>query len=245
MDNYLFYIAGYVIIFCAATIQGLTGFGFGLMTVPFLALLIYPKTVIPLVLIYTVLISATVLFQARRQVNIRRVLPLLAAALCGLIPGAMLLKYLPAEVLRIYIGTAITVFAGLMLFGLRVKVANERKASVPAGLISGILSGSLSTGGPPVILFFSNQAVDKEQFRANLSFYFFVLNFLTVPIYFIVGIITWEVIKTVTIFLPALIAGSAAGILFSRKVNEVHFRRIALVLVAMGGISSLVSGLSR
>ena len=245
MENHLAYIIGCVIVFFAASIQGLTGFGFGLMTVPFLSLFIYPKTVVPVVLIYTVVISGLVLFQARRYVKVKRLLPLLIAAATGLIPGALLLKFLPADTLRIYLGAVITIFAALMLIGYRVKIRNEQRAHLPVGIVSGVLSGSLSIGGPPVILFFANQAVEKEQFRANLSFYFFVLNILTIPIYLIGDIITFEVVKSALIFLPALIIGSAAGVFYSKKVNETYFRRIALALVAVGGLSSLVSGLSR
>ena len=244
MENSFILITGYIIITLASTVQGMTGFGFGLMTVPFLSLLIYPKTVIPVVLIYTVIISAAVLYHARRHVEVKRIYPLLLAAVIGLYPGTLLLKLLPADILRIYIGITITFFALLMLFGFRARIKNERRAYLPVGLTSGVLSGSLSIGGPPVILFFTNQATAKDTFRANLSFYFFVLNILTIPIYVINDIINLEVLKSALIFSPALILGSLAGILFSSKVNEDHFRRIALVLVALGGVSSLLTGLT-
>ena len=232
-----------LIIASAALIQGMTGFGFGLMTVPLLSLLIAPQTAVPVVLVYTVIISGMVLKDAYKSVDFKWVLPLLIAGIVGLYPGVFLLNTLDPAVLRIYIGCAITFFAILLLTGYSRKVKNERRAFLPVGFISGILSGSISVGGPPLILFFSNQGLEKNRFRANLTVYFFLLNSITVPVYFCTGLFTADVSRCLLIFLPAVLVGAVCGILLSRKVRENLFRRIALTLVTAGGISAIVAGL--
>ena len=234
---------GMLIIVSAALIQGMTGFGFGLMTVPFLSVIISPKTAVPVVLIYTVIISGMVLKDAYKSVDMKWMLPLLIAGLAGLYPGVVLLKTLDNATLRIYIGCVITIFAILLLIGYTERVKNERRAFLPVGFISGILSGSISVGGPPVILFFSNQAVGKNRFRANLTVYFFILNSITVPVYFAAGLFNEEVANCLILFLPGVVIGTLTGILLSKKVNEKLFRRIALVIVALGGISAVVAGI--
>jgi hypothetical protein len=115
---------------------------------------------------------------------------------------------------------------------------------IPIGIGSGILSGSVSIGGPPVILFMSNQGTGKEVFRASLSVYFLTLNVFTVPIYFLNGLITPEVTDYSVKFFPALVVGVIIGNLFSKKMKEKHFRKITLSLLIAMGVLSIISGLT-
>ena len=242
LDIYPLVLILAVVLF-AGFIQGLVGFGSGLIMVPILVLFLEPKVLVPLVLLHGLIMNGVLSVSSKRSIQPWKIAPILVAALLGIPAGALLLMFLPANLLKIFIGVVIVMFGIFFLSGRSIPVKNETRTSFVVGLISGLLNGSISMSGPPVILFFSNQKVRKGNFRANLVFYFFLLNIFTMLVFFFLGLITSNVLIGAGVLLPAALLGIAIGSLISKKVKEKVFRRIALVLVIFAGGISLGSGL--
>jgi hypothetical protein len=233
----------FLIVFVAGFIQGLVGFGSGLFSVPLLAFIFGPRFVVPLTLVHGLLMNMYLSVKNKKRIQWRRVLPILVTGVVGIPFGTLILIFLPSEWLKVMIGIVISIFAVLLLVGYSKKVRNEKLALLPVGFTSGLLNGSISMSGPPVILFMTNQAVRKEIFRANIVTYFFLLNIVTLLIFIFTGILTEEVLITSMILLPPLPAGIIAGEFMSRKVSEELFRKIALFLVLGTGIIALITGI--
>ena len=97
--------------------------------------------------------------------------------------------------------------------------------------------------GPPVALFLSNQNTDKNEFRANITFYALVLNIFTIITYFYNGLITKTVITNTVWFLPSMIVGVFIGIKTIKKLDEGLFKKIALCLIVVSGIVTIITSL--
>lgn len=236
-------IVGLAALLLAGLIQGLTGFGLALVSVSILINFLSPKLVVPTVVILSIFTNIIILFEARKWVDLRRIWPLMMAGIVGMPLGTYLLVVLDASILKVFIGAVIALFAIAFLMGFKKQIRNEKLAFAPVGFISGLLQGSTSLSGPPVILFFVNQGVEKQVFRANLVAYFTVLSLATIPVFVLGGIITKEVINHVLWFLPAMIIGVIAGIKLAHKVDEKLFRNLALIIVTIAGLLSIASGL--
>jgi uncharacterized protein len=232
-------LVGLLAVFAAGVTYGLTGFGFALVATPLLVLFLPPRTVVPLVLLLSMITGGVILLQARRAVRLRRIWPLLIAGLAGVPLGSWLLLAASAHTLQMLMGVTVTLAALAFLAGFRQPIGAERLALVPIGLVSGVLSGALGMSGPPVVLFLANQGVEKETFRANLCAYFMVLNLLTLPTYLAIGVITPQVLRYTALYAPALALGVFLGIWLLPHVPERAFRRVALVLVLAAGVSAL------
>jgi uncharacterized membrane protein YfcA len=240
----IFYIViGNLIIFAGGLIQGIIGTGSSLIAVPLLVLFLSPKVVVPMIIIQCLFLNLYLVFVCREHIDIRRILILVAAGFVGIIPGAKVLAVLSPRYIKIFIGAAIALTAAAYLIGFRKKMKNEKTASIPIGLASGFLNGSISMSGPPVVLFFVNQEVNKGFFRGNLALYFLLLNIFTIPFYFINGLISADVWKWTLLLFPGLAAGTITGNMLSGRVPEKHFKTIALFIVLFAGISSLLSGI--
>jgi uncharacterized protein len=138
----------------------------------------------------------------------------------------------------------VTTLSALALWlGFKRPIANEKVASLPVGLASGILGGSTSMSGPPVVLFFSNQGVDKQGFRANLNLYFTLLTLSTLPSQLVAGLLTRPVLTYTAWFLPVLLAGTLLGVRLAHRVDEAAFRRLTLIVVIATGLSAIASAL--
>ena len=231
------------IIFVASMVAGLCGFGFALVSVPFMMLFLSPKTVIPLITISSLALKTALLLEARRHVEWRNVASLMAPGIVGMLIGVWLLTNFGIGSLKLYIGVIITLFALASLLGLRRDFENERAATVFAGFLAGLLGGSSSIPGPPIVLFFQNQRMAKEAFRANLIAFFLSLYLVTIPMYVLNGLITWELAKASLIFVPPILLGAGAGIRLSHRIDEALFKKIVLVLVTITGFISILTAL--
>ena len=242
MDSLSVIIVGLLVMFWAGVIQGLTGFGFALVSVPIMTIFLSPKKTIPIVLLHAILIVIVILYEARKWVDLKRIWPLMIAGIVGMPFGTYLLIFLKASTLKVLIGSVIVLFTLALLKGFKRKIKSEKLAFAPVGFISGLLAGSTMMGGPPVILFFTNQGLNKNVFRANLVCYFATLSLATIPAYIAGGLITKEVIKYAVLLLPAMICGGITGIKLAHIVQEQLFKKIVLIILIVAGLMSIASG---
>jgi uncharacterized membrane protein YfcA len=232
-----------IVVLIAGLIKGITTFGFALVAVPPLLIFLSPKLVVPVVTVLSASAMYYMLIDLMKYVQIKRIIPLIIGGVAGIPFGVHLLIILRPELLKILIGVVITVFALFFLCGFRKEIKNEKPAFVLLGFISGVLGGSTSLAGPPVILFFINQNCDKCTFRANMTLYF-AINFSFSFLWYLNGqLITGEVMRySILLFIP-MIVGLISGIKLVNKVNEKLFQQISLMIIIVSGLASIINGL--
>ncbi len=231
------------ILFLGACLQGLTGFGYSLFSLPLLVMLMPPSAAVPMLSVTSLFLNLLVLLRARRSLDIRRIVPLLVSGAAALPAGIWLLRTADESLLRTVIGSLVTLSSVMYLSGFRVRVGRERLAMIPVGLLSGVLNGATTFSGPPVILFFANQNVARHRFRASLAAYFLLLNVVAVPAFVAGGLLTGELARETAAFFPAVVAGALLGIRLADMVSEDLFRQLALIFLALLGIFSIISGI--
>lgn len=234
-----------IVIMLAGIIQGSTSFGFSLLSVPLLSLIMIPlKLIVPMLILFSFIINSVILISLRKFVNIKRIRILIIAGILGTPLGTYILKVVDENLLTLVVGILVSLFALALFFKFRIKVKNEKLMFVPVGLLSGVLSGSVSISGPPVILFFANQNIEKMEFRANLTFYFLSLQLITIPMLIINELITVKVLENTLYLLPALITGLVVGMLIGKRINEKLFKRLTLILVILMGFLLVFKGIN-
>lgn len=236
-------IAGFLVILLAGMIQGLTSFGFSLISVPLLSIFMPLKIVVPVLIVFSLVLNSVILYKLRKHVNLKRIMYLIPAGILTTPLGTYLLLIINERSLKLGVGLIVTITAIMFWLGYKIKIKNEKLSLVSVGLMSGLLNGSVSLSGPPVILFLTNQGTEKQVFRANLTSYFFILNIITIPTYIYGGLITSEVLRYTLILFPALILGVILGIKGAERVDENLFKKLTLVLVVIMGILSIISGI--
>lgn len=231
------------VILLASTVKGLTGFGFALTSLPLLSLFMEPKVAIPIITICSVFLDGYTFIEAREHVQYREISLLVVSGIVGMFLGTYFLVKLDSEVIRLVIGVVTVLFTVASFRGVRYEISNTRLASIPVGLLSGILGGSMSVSGPPIVLFFNNQNVEKKVFRANLITYFFCLYLATVPAYFYGELITMDLVKSSAIMVPVMFLGATLGIKLSKKLDEKLFKKIALTLILVTGVMAILTAI--
>ena len=232
-----------LIIFLSSIIQGITSFGFSLVAVPLLGMLLPLKVVVPMLVLYSLVLNIIILYHIRSHANLKQIIILVIAGIIGTPFGAHILKVVDENILKVVIGVIVTISAFINLYGIKIKIKNEKLSYIPVGFVSGLMNGSASLGGPPLVLFLTNQGVEKQRFRANLTSYFLILNIFTIPTYFLGGQITPNVVSYTLYALPALIIGAFLGVRLGNKVDEALFRKLTLGLIIVTGILSVITGI--
>jgi uncharacterized membrane protein YfcA len=241
LDPTLLIVGGLTVLF-AGFLRGLTGFGFALVAVPIVSTLVEPQIVVPMILMHGVVTSVPLLIHARHEVQPLRIWPLMVGAIIGAPFGSYLLIVLEPDTLRLLIGFVALGFALLLLVGFNRPIARERLAFLPVGFLSGLLNGSSSMSGPPVILFFANQRIPPMVFRANIMLLFFSTNIATAFAFIVGGVFSTDSFLLAAAFGPSLFIGTYLGTRYSRSVNARAFRGIALAVVMVSGLIAIIDG---
>jgi uncharacterized membrane protein YfcA len=166
---------------------------------------------------------------------------LIVAGIASIPAGAYLLLALDAPVVRMVVGLAICLFALAFLLGFRRQVRQERRGMVGAGLVSGVLNGLISTGGPPVVLFLSNQGMARDRLRANLIAFFLFQNSATVSVHLAGGLVSGDTLLLAAVLIGPLALGALIGVRLVRRVPENAFRKAVLAVVMAAGLMVVLS----
>ncbi|MBI3964724.1 MAG: sulfite exporter TauE/SafE family protein [Chloroflexi bacterium] len=235
----------FAIVMAAALIQSLTGFGFNLVSLPVLSLLIDPRLAVVTVMLLSSLATLGTVAQGRRDLEMTRVAPLLAGTLLGIPLGAYLLVVVSPGWLRLLIGVSVVLGGLPLLFGLSWRSRSDAVVAVPVGFVNGILASSVGLQGPLAVLFLVGQPWRKEALRATLAAYLFAGQLAAVAAAAIGGLLTPTLIVTNLALAPALPFGLFLGdVLHARLHAQLHRSLLAIVVVAAGA-TVVVSELAR
>ena len=232
------------VIFLAAIVRGFSGFGFSLLAVSALTLLSPPSEVVPTIFLLEVAASLHLLPSIWKDVQWRSLMPLILG--CGLATpvGAYALATLPASPMQIALSLFVLVSVVFLWSGFTLKKVPSTAATMGIGAASGLFNGALAMGGPPVIVFYFASPIGMAAGRASLIGYILATDTLGLASLAWHGLITRDALLRAALFLPALLAGVWLGARGFKSVNEVVFRKIVLIIMAVlapvGGVKALL-----
>ena len=234
-------ILGMIIILFAAFIQGLTSFGLSMIAVPFLIKIFPLKEIVPIIVFLALLTNIPIIISSRKVIRFRNFGVLIIMGILFIPAGVYSLKYFSSDYLKLFFGILITGFSLLLIFKKTFPVKHEKIGYALAGSLSGFLNGSLSLSGPPVVLFLSNQGINKNTFRANIAAYFLLLNIITIILFLANGLLNEVVFGKIIYLALPLYIGVFAGIKAFKKMKEEVFRKIVLIILFASGLWTTIS----
>jgi uncharacterized membrane protein YfcA len=232
-----------VVAFLAGFIQGLSGFGSVLLSLPLLALFLDVREAIPLVNLMGVILTVLLIVQLRAHWEWRKIWPLLAGALPGIPVGVWLLKRMDPVHVQVVLGVVLLAYA---LYGLLFKLPIGKLGGPWAylfGFFAGGLGGAISASGPPVIVYTSLQAWTKDQIKVTLQGFFIVSGLLIGVFHAASGLTTGKVLLNFAVCVPTLLAGTWAGSRLYGRFREEGYRRVMLLLLGALGVFTLARAL--
>jgi len=227
-------------------VQGLSGFAFGLVATSFLAWMMAPQQVVPLVVMGSLLGQFVSIASVRHHINVRRVSPFVAGGLFGVPLGVAFLHDLDASAFRAFVGLGLIVFCTLML---RTKVFPKIEAGRPMdaaiGFTSGALAGACGIGGPPMTLWCSMRNWDTFTQRATFQSFFIIMQLQVLSIYIWQGLVDRSLLTTFAAMAPVIMGGSWLGSRVGKRYSDHQFQRMIFLLLLASGVALLAPSASR
>lgn len=211
------------------------------MCVPLLLLVYDPATVIPVNAALAIFTTATIAFDARREVELKAIGLLLPFSLLGLVLGVEVLRAANPDHIRVAVGVVVVVSALLLFRGARLPGTGSRWGDGVAGGTSGLLATSVGISGPPVILLLASRGLPKRAFRANLALYFVFTSFASLVALYLRGLVEPSHLLLAVVLVPATFAGKVAGTALLDRFSERAFRSLTLALILATGAGAALS----
>lgn len=230
--------------FVAFFVKGLCGFANTLVFTSILGFGANNVNISPVELILGYPSNIILVWNNRKQLKPKVFIPLSALILVGSVPGALLLKNVNAQYIKIVFGV-IVVLVGIEMLLRESGILKVKESKILLGfigLLSGVMCGLFGVG-ILMAAYITKISKSSNELKANLCAVFIVENTFRIILYSILGVITLESLKLTLYLIPVMLLALFGGILCSKFINEKIVKRIVIVLLIISGIALVIKSI--
>jgi uncharacterized protein len=224
----------------AAITQQVSGFGYALLAVPLLSILVGPKDAVAIATVSGA--TASTLMAVRLWGLVDQPTPrrMAGGAVVGMPIGIIGLRELPEDPLRIALAVVVLAMVAVLASGYRFR-SRRPGTQVVAGFASGVLNTSIGTAGPPVVVTLQAGSMPQHTFRATTVAFFACCNIVAVPLIILSGVVTASTWRAALVAVPAVLLGNLIGGRLAPKVRPERFRGLVLGLLSLAAVGALAA----
>ncbi|WP_299196060.1 sulfite exporter TauE/SafE family protein [uncultured Erythrobacter sp.] len=223
----------------AAFIRGLTGFGFGILLVPILALALTPVEAVLAINIMAGLLAFTEIRMILREAE-KSALVIGALVVVGTPIGLLLLDATPQAIARLLIALiALSAFFAVLM----PKRGPEQPGigvTSGVGISAGLLTGFAAMPGPPVVPYYVGRDIPRVTAKASMIGIFGIAALAGVGSGAAIGVLETRIILLGLALFPLVLLGNWIGSLAFGKVSDRLWRTCVGVVLAAAAIAALV-----
>lgn len=218
-------------------VNGLTGFGTGLMAIGIWLHALPPATAALLVIACSLVSQLQNLPLIWGRIEWPRALPFLIPGLVGVPVGAAALAFAEARPFKLGIGFFLLIYAGLAL----VRVLPERRLTagrIADGMVGwggGVLGGIAGLSGALLALWTDLRGDGKAARRTLLQIYNLTILMAALAGHAATGNLTADFGAALLVALPGTVVSAWLGVAVYRSLGDKGFRQVMLVLLLVSG----------
>ena len=223
------------IISFACMIQGITGFGAGLVSMSLLPLIWTIPQAVGILSPIGVILTIMLTYKLRAHVQLPKVKYMFFSLPFGTLVGLWLLTNWPNTWMKAILGLILVVYvvsAGRSSLGQNVE--NPALAAT-AGFFGGVFSSAVGAAGPPILIYATAAGWERDHFRANIQVFFMFSAIATFIGLLNEGLIHGESLPISALCVPGMIFGGLLGNRLARHLPQEKFRQLVMLgLLVMG-----------
>ena len=234
-----------IAVLVGSILQRVSGTGVGLVVAPVLSLLLGPATGVLVTNAATVCSGFMITVAVRRMVEWKHAAVLVLSAIPGVVLGALVVNWVPAELLQIGVGAVVLLALAITKFAHTTGQVKQRKAVVPAGLIGGFFNSTAGVAAPAMVVYSRITNWDQLRFAATMQPVFMSLGALSVGSKLIAGVpfaLPVPVFVAFGSLIVTIFVGIRIGTWLSRRLDKAAAANVAMGLAAVGGVVVIVRG---
>lgn len=226
-----------VAVFFGAFVSGLAGFAFSAVAGAILLHILRPIEAVPLMMACSVGVQSANLWTLRKCIRWKESAVLTAGGLLGLPLALWLLHNTDARTFQQLFGAVVAAYAAWMLLkpsAVRLNwMTQSRNALVGFG--GGLIGGLTAMPGALPTIWCDMHGVPKNEQRGLIQPFIAAMQIIALAMMLARHDLPSKLFVELALSIPALLAGSALGLLAFRVVNEAMFRRVILVILLVSG----------
>ena len=209
--------------------------GVGILVVPLLAIVFPAKPSVGLLLPILICADLFAVGYYRHHGQWKHLVKLLPWAILGIGVGYLVLSKIDSQTLKPLIGLIV-----LAMLAIRLRSILKDDPQIPQhwsfaavmGLLAGATTMMANAAGPVMVLYLLSMHFPKQKFIGTAAWFFFILNWIKVPLMSNLDMITATSLKIDLMVFPAVMLGAVAGIWLLKRIPQRLFNIIALLLAA-------------
>jgi len=231
-----------VAVFLGAFVSGFAGFAFSAVAGGILLHTLLPTEAVPLMMACSVGVQATNLWALRGEIQWKQSLVLVVGGMLGVPIAVWLLQTTDARAFRAVFGALVALYAAWMLLrpGLASLQLMNRSRNALVGFGGGLIGGLTAMPGALPTVWCDMHGVPKNQQRGLVQPFIAAMQIFALALMLLRRDLPPSVLDNLLLSIPALVSGSALGILAFRNVGEQLFRRIILAVLLVSGLLLVV-----
>ena len=222
--------------------------GISIVTVGLMANLFEGKTSTGVLLPMLVFADVFAIVYYRRHAQWRHILRLMPWTLAGIGSGFFAMRIVDDEYFGLVIGLIILVMITIKLLqdwrNMRngeISPPRHRAFAAMLGLSAGVTTMMANAAGPVMTIYFLAMGLDKKKFIGTAAWFFFLVNWIKVPLSGKLNLITAESLRLNAMLFPAILAGAILGIVLLKRIEQKWFNRV-MMLIAIAAAIKLMLG---
>jgi uncharacterized membrane protein YfcA len=224
----------------AALCQGLTGFGFAVLSIPFLANFMGMKEAIVwgtgLCSVHYVLLAV----RSYRYLAFRMNAVIILGTLIGMCFGLYVFILIDETTLKWITGIVICCSGALLACGRFPMLGDSVITRIIVGASSGLLQTTTGMGGPPYVIYYASRNHTTQEFRGNLISILVIIFLVGFFMLISTPIPRHLEVKDILFLLPPLVFGYELGVRLSKVISDRLFKNIVYILVIISGITLIL-----
>lgn len=227
----------------SAFIQSSTGFGFSIIAMSLLPLVMPLKYAAAVTAISSFFMILGITVKLRRHINIKLMIyPLISSTITSLIGVAAMMAIADAVIRRILGLVLVFLSIFFIFFNNKIHFRQTPVNGLIAGSISGILSGLFNMGGPPMVAYFLSVTENKMEYNATLQCYFTLNGLLVLILHLLMGNFNLQIAQFCGVSIVGAVLGTLAGFALFKKLTFEVIRKSVYGFMAIFGLYLLIFG---
>ena len=231
----------------AGFVQGLSGFGFGLVAMSFWAWSLDPRLAATLAVFGALVGQVLAAISVRRGFDVKLLLPFVLGGLAGIPIGVGLLPHLDIDWFKAILGLLLVIWCPTMLLAKNLPpvTAGGRVADAAIGMAGGVLGGLGGFTGALPTLWCTLRRFEKDTQRSVIQNFNLSMLLVTMGTYLATGIVTRDMLPLFAVVAPAMLIPTLLGARLYVGISETRFRQIVLGLLTASGVALTASAIPR
>lgn len=238
------FLATTLICLVAGAVQGLTGFGMGMISLSGLNFFMPLTTGVAVLNIICIPMNTEMAWHRHKSLNISRTLPPLVFYLSAAIFAVFTAKYVPTRALSLAFGLFLIVLAiYFFITGNKVQLKGGLLAAVLCGGISGLCDGFFGVGGPLMVLYYLAVTDTLDEYYADLAFTFVVAGLVQAIFRIYNGYIGLDQLHFIVAGFIGAMTGTTLGMWRASRLDGSHLRKLIYLVIGLCGLITFVRNL--